>query len=56
LNNLFDHEYVVRAIGVNSTGQLGFSNLSGSTRATQAAQDLTAQVLEYQFRGWCDVV
>ncbi|HUR97062.1 MAG TPA: M36 family metallopeptidase, partial [Pyrinomonadaceae bacterium] len=30
LNNLFDSEYVVRAIGVNSTGQVGFSNLSGS--------------------------
>jgi len=44
LNNLFDHEYVVRAVGVNPTGQLGFSNFSGSTRATQAAQDLTAQV------------
>ena len=25
LNNLFDSEYVVRAIGVNSTGQVGFS-------------------------------
>ncbi len=44
LNNLFDSEYVVRAIGTNQGGQLGFSNLSGATRATQTAQDLTAQV------------
>lgn len=44
LNDLFDSEYVVRAIGVNSTGQLGFSNFSGSTRATKAEQDLTAQI------------
>ncbi|MDQ3799582.1 MAG: M36 family metallopeptidase [Acidobacteriota bacterium] len=44
LSNLFDHEYVVRAIGVNSTGQLGFSNLSGSTRALYQQQDLTAQI------------
>jgi Zn-dependent metalloprotease len=44
LNDLFSHEYVVRAVGVNSTGQLGFSALSGSSRATQALQDLTAQV------------
>ncbi len=44
LKDLFDSEYVVRAIGVNSTGQLGWSNLSGSSRALQARQDLTAQV------------
>jgi Zn-dependent metalloprotease len=44
LNNLFDSEYVVRAIGVNSTGQVGFSDLSGSSRTTQVRQDLTAQV------------
>jgi Zn-dependent metalloprotease len=44
LNDLFSHEYVVRAIGVNTSGQLGFSNLSGSTKATKATQDLTAQV------------
>ena len=44
LNNLFDSEYVVRAIGVNSTGQLGFSNLSGAARATVARQDLTTQI------------
>ncbi|MEO7672830.1 MAG: M36 family metallopeptidase, partial [Pyrinomonadaceae bacterium] len=44
LNNLFDSEYVVRAIGVNTTGQLGFSNFSGSSRANQIRQDLTAQI------------
>ena len=44
LNDLFSHEYVVRAVAVNSTGQLGFSALSGSTKAIKAAQDLTAQV------------
>ncbi len=44
LNNLFDSEYVVRAIGKNDSGQLGFSNLSGASRANKVAQDLTAQV------------
>ncbi len=44
LNNLFDSEYVVRAIGVNPTGQVGFSNLSGTSRPQQTRQDLTAQV------------
>lgn len=44
LNNLFDHEYVVRAIGVNQTGQLGFSNLSGGAKPTTVKQDLTAQI------------
>jgi len=44
ISDLFSHEYVVRAVAVNSTGQLGFSNLSGSTRAIKATQDLTAQV------------
>ncbi len=44
LSNLFDGEYVVRAIGVNSTGQVGFSNLSGAASATVAKQDLTSQV------------
>ncbi len=44
LSNLFDSEYVVRAIGVNGTGQLGFSELSGASRATVAKQDLTTQV------------
>ena len=44
LNNLFDHEYVVRAVGVNPNGQLGFSDLSGSSRANKVEQDLTAQI------------
>jgi Fungalysin metallopeptidase (M36)/Fungalysin/Thermolysin Propeptide Motif len=44
LTNMFDSEYVVRAIGVNSTGQLGWSDLSGSSRALQTRQDVTAQV------------
>jgi len=44
LKNLFDSEYVVRSIGVNSTGQLGWSALSGSSRPLQVRQDLTAQV------------
>lgn len=44
LNNLFDSEYVVRAIRANSSGQLGFSDLSGASRATVARQDLTTQV------------
>ena len=44
LNNLFDHEYVVRAIGVASNGQLGFSNLTGGAKPTTAQQELTNQV------------
>ena len=44
LSNLFDSEYVVRAIKVNSTGQVGFSDLSGSSKALQVRQDLTAQI------------
>jgi Zn-dependent metalloprotease len=44
LKDLFDSEYVVRAIGVNATGQLGWSNLSGSSQALQTRQDVTAQV------------
>ncbi len=44
LNDLFDSEYVVRAIGVNQTGQIGVSNFSGSSRAVRAEQDLTAQI------------
>jgi hypothetical protein len=42
--NVFEREYVVRAVAVNSTGQVGFSDLSGSSRPTQVKQDLTAQV------------
>jgi hypothetical protein len=44
LNNLFDSEYVVRAIGVNSTGQVGFSDLSGAARPTVHNMDMTTQV------------
>ena len=44
LINLFDRDYVVRAIGAGSTGQLGWSDLSGSSRALQTRQDLSAQV------------
>lgn len=44
LPNLFDHTYVVRAIGVNASGQLGFSNLSGGTKPQQMRQDLTENV------------
>ena len=44
ISDLFSHEYVVRAIGINSTGQLGFSDMSGSSRANKVAQDLTAQI------------
>ncbi|MEO7658444.1 MAG: M36 family metallopeptidase, partial [Pyrinomonadaceae bacterium] len=44
ISDLFGSEYVVRAIGVNSTGQLGFSAMSGSSKPSQVRQDLTAQV------------
>jgi hypothetical protein len=44
ISDLFSHEYVVRAVGVNSTGQLGFSDLSGATSANKVQQDLTAQI------------
>ena len=44
LNDLFESEYVVRAIGVNQTGQLGWSNPSGASRAVKATQDLTTQI------------
>lgn len=44
LNDLFGSEYVVRAIGVNSGGQLGFSDLSGAARPVVANLDMTTQV------------
>ncbi len=44
LNDLFDSEYVVRAIGVDNAGQLGWSDLSGSARPVSVHQDLTSQV------------
>ncbi len=44
LNDLFNHDYVVRAIGVAANGQVGFSNLSGSARPVASAQDITAAI------------
>ncbi len=44
LKNLFDSEYVVRAVGVNQSGQVGFSNPSGTTRALMQTQDVTTQI------------
>jgi hypothetical protein len=44
LNDLFDSEYSVRAVGVNQTRQLGFSDLSGAAKPVRVTQDLTAQV------------
>ncbi|MFN6962180.1 MAG: M36 family metallopeptidase [Pyrinomonadaceae bacterium] len=44
ISNLFDSEYVVRAIGVNASGQVGFSDMSGSSKPSQGRQDLTSQV------------
>jgi Zn-dependent metalloprotease len=44
LNDLFDSEYSVRAIGVNQTRQLGFSDLSGAAKPLRVTQDVTAQV------------
>ena len=44
LKDVFDSEYVVRAIGVNSTGQLGWSSFSGSSQPQRTRQDVTAQV------------
>jgi hypothetical protein len=44
LKNLFDSEYAVRAVGVNSTRQVGFSALSGSALPRLAEQDMTLAV------------
>jgi hypothetical protein len=44
LGNLFDHTYVVRAVAVNSTGQLGFSDLSEQATPFKEQQNLTAQI------------
>jgi hypothetical protein len=44
LKDLFDSQYVVRAIGVNSSGQVGWSSVSGSSRALKTHQDVTAQI------------
>ena len=44
LDNPFEWEYVVRSIGVASNGQLGFSDLSGSTTPNLKRQNLTKQI------------
>ncbi len=44
LSNLFDHEYIVRAVGGTSNTQLGVSPFSRTSRATQETDDLTRQV------------
>lgn len=44
ISDLYNHTYVVRAIGVNPTGQLGFSDLSVSGRPQKTKMDLTSQV------------
>ncbi|MGH9942398.1 MAG: M36 family metallopeptidase [Pyrinomonadaceae bacterium] len=44
LDNLFDSSYAVRAVSVNDSRQLGFSNLSGSATPRLAAQNVTTRV------------
>lgn len=44
LKNLFDSEYVVRAISATPNAQLGVSALSGSAQPTLAEQDLTTAI------------
>jgi hypothetical protein len=44
LKDLFDSEYAVRAIRVNSNKQIGVSDLSGAAQPRLAPQDVTAQV------------
>jgi hypothetical protein len=44
LKNLFDSEYVVRAISATPNAQLGVSALSGSAQPTLAEQNLTAAI------------
>jgi hypothetical protein len=44
LSNLFDHEYVVRAVGVNSSRQLGVSPLSGSAKPALVEANVTKAV------------
>ena len=41
LKNLFDSEYAVRAVRVNSNRQLGFSDLSGAAEPTLTTRDVT---------------
>jgi hypothetical protein len=44
LKNLFDSEYAVRAVQVNSNRQIGLSDLSGAAEPTLATQDVTAAI------------
>jgi Zn-dependent metalloprotease len=44
LNNLFDSEYAVRAIGVNPNRQIGLSDLSGAAEPLLARQNVTPQI------------
>lgn len=44
LKNLFDSEYVVRAISATPNAQLGISALSGSAQPTLTEQNLTAAI------------
>lgn len=44
LDDLFNHRYVVRAIGANTSGQLGFSDFSSFTQPVKKRQNLTKQV------------
>lgn len=44
LKDLFDSEYSVRAVRVNSNRQLALSDLSGAAQPRLAQQDLTAQI------------
>ena len=44
LNNLYEWEYVVRAVGIAPNGQLGFSDFSGTTNAAKSRQDVTDNI------------
>ncbi|HSK74011.1 MAG TPA: M36 family metallopeptidase [Pyrinomonadaceae bacterium] len=43
-NEMFDNEYAVRAISLNSNRQSGFSDLSGSASFTSSIQDVSGAV------------
>ncbi|WP_339724366.1 M36 family metallopeptidase [uncultured Paraglaciecola sp.] len=40
----FDYQYVVRAISTNASGQVGFSNLSGTAKTKLKSKNVTKQV------------
>jgi hypothetical protein len=44
----YDYQYVVRAIDVNASGQVGFSDLSGTARTQLKTTDITDNI-EYKF-------